>query len=42
MVTEWKPDQEELAKLMAGASIQIRILGTQHPPIMVAVGPAPI
>jgi hypothetical protein len=41
MVTEWKPTPEELAAILAGAPIQVRISGTQHPPIMLGVGDVP-
>jgi hypothetical protein len=41
MTTAWLPTAEELAALVAGAPIHVRILGTAHPPIMVEVGAAP-
>jgi hypothetical protein len=41
MVTAWTPTQQELAALIAGASIHVCILGTAHPPITVSVGPTP-
>lgn len=41
MVTAWIPTPDELAALNAGAAVQVRILGTAHPPIMVDVGEAP-
>lgn len=41
MVTAWQPTPDELARLVAGASIHLRILGTMHPPVMVEVGDAP-
>lgn len=41
MVTEWKPSLEEFAAILAGAPIQVRIHGTQHPPIMLGVGDVP-
>ncbi len=41
MTTAWTPTPEELAALVAGASVHVCILGTAHPPIIVAVGPAP-
>jgi hypothetical protein len=41
METAWHPTPDELARLIAGASIHLRILGTSHPPVMVSVGPAP-
>lgn len=41
METAWLPDPKELAALMAGAPIILRILGTGHPPVMLAVGQPP-
>jgi hypothetical protein len=41
MVTAWLPTPEELAALNAGAAVRVRILGTQHPPIMLSVGGPP-
>ena len=38
MVTAWEPTPDELIRLNAGAAIEIRIVGTAHPPIMVEVG----
>ncbi len=42
MVTAWQPTPDELARLNAGASVHLRLLGTMHPPVMVEVGEAPI
>lgn len=41
MVTAWQPTPDELARLNAGASVHLRILGTVHPPVMVEVGQPP-
>jgi hypothetical protein len=41
MTTAWIPDPNELAALNAGASIYVKIIGTEHPPIMVGVGAVP-
>lgn len=41
MVTAWEPTPEELARLVAGAKIHVRILGDIPPPMMVEVGPTP-
>ncbi len=41
MTTAWLPIPEELAALVAGAPIHVRILGRAHPPIMVEVGAPP-
>lgn len=38
MVTAWEPTPAELAALNAGAHVEVRILGTAHPPIIVQVG----
>ncbi len=40
MVTAWLPTPDEIAALMAGAAVHVRILGTTHPPIMLGVGQA--
>ena len=42
MVTAWQPTPDELARLIAGASVHLRILGAAHPPVMVEVGTPPI
>jgi hypothetical protein len=41
MVTAWLPTPKELEALNAGAPVHVRILGTEHPPIMVTVGDVP-
>jgi len=41
MVTAWIPTPEEIQKIIAGAPIHLRILGTQHPPVLVDVGEIP-
>ena len=41
MVTAWMPTPDELAALNAGAPIHLRVIGTQHPPVMLSVGDAP-
>lgn len=41
MVTAWQPTPDELARLNAGASVHLRVLGTVHPPVMVGVGDPP-
>jgi hypothetical protein len=40
MVTAWRPTEEELAAIIAGKPVNVRILGTSHPPIMLYVEPA--
>lgn len=41
MTTAWIPTPEEIAAILAGAPVHVRILGIAHPPIMVEVGPTP-
>jgi len=41
MITAWFPTPEELAALNAGAPVHLRILGVQHPPVMIEAGPVP-
>jgi hypothetical protein len=41
MVTAWLPTPDELAALNAGAAVHVRILGAEHPPIMLSVGDIP-
>lgn len=38
MVTAWEPTPDELERLNRGAVIHVRIIGVEHPPIMVDVG----
>lgn len=37
----WKPSRDELALLLDSGYVQLRILGTQHPPVMITVEPSP-
>jgi hypothetical protein len=41
METAWLPTPDELARLVAGAPVILRVLGTGHPPVMVDVGEVP-
>lgn len=41
MVTAWHPTPKEVAALVMGAPVYVRILGTKHPPIEVCVGEVP-
>lgn len=41
MVTAWFPTPKELEALNAGAPVHVRLLGINHPPIMVDVGEIP-
>lgn len=38
MVTAWEPTPDELARLNAGHPVLLRVLGDQHPPVMITVG----
>jgi hypothetical protein len=38
MVSAWIPTPKELAAMIAGASVHVTLLGTDHPPILVDVG----
>lgn len=39
--TAWLPTPREIEAIVMGAPVHVRILGTQHPPIMVEVGEVP-
>ena len=41
MTSAWYPTPEEIAAIAAGAPVHLRILGVQHPPVMVSVGAQP-
>jgi hypothetical protein len=41
MLTAWLPTPRELEALNAGATVHLRIVGSQHPPINVTVGEIP-
>ncbi len=41
MVTAWFPTPQEIAAIVAGAPIHLRVLGTGHPPVSMEVGEAP-
>lgn len=38
METAWEPTPAELSRLIAGAPVILRVVGTAHPPIMIEVG----
>lgn len=40
MVSEWSFTPVELLRLLKGAPIQLKIIGNQHPPVMLEVGEA--
>lgn len=42
METAWLPTPEEIAAIVVGAPVILRVLGTAHPPVMVSVGSAPV
>ena len=41
METAWLPTREEIAAIAEGAPLILRVLGTQHPPVMIEVGEVP-
>jgi hypothetical protein len=41
METAWLPTPEEIAAIVAGAPVLLRILGNEHPPVLVYVGETP-
>lgn len=41
MVTAWEPTPDELDRLNKGAFIQLCVVGTGHPPVMLEVGEVP-
>ena len=41
MVTAWEPTPDELERLNKGAFVQLCVLGTGHPPVMLEVGEVP-
>jgi len=41
MVTVWEPTPDEIAAINAGAMINLTVLGTAHPPVMLTVGKPP-
>jgi hypothetical protein len=41
METAWLPTPEEISRIVAGAPVILRVLGTAHPPVMLEVGAPP-
>lgn len=41
MSSAWTPTPEEVAAIVAGASVYLTIIGRIHPPVCVSVGPTP-
>ena len=39
MITLWQPTPAELASLVAGGNVQLTILGSAHPPVLIEVVP---
>lgn len=39
MVSRWEPSPSELALLNAGGSVDLWVLGTNHPPVSLVVSP---
>ena len=42
MCSAWEPTPDEIHRLAAGAPVIVRLLGRDHPPIMVEVGNPPV
>ncbi len=38
MTTAWEPTPDEVVAIVAGAKVEVIIMGDQHPPIKVVVG----
>lgn len=38
METAWEPTPDEIERIVAGAPIILRVVGTAHPPVMIDVG----
>lgn len=41
MTSAWTPTPEELARLNAGASVHLTLVGRSHPPVAIEVGDPP-
>jgi len=41
MTTSWQPTPAEIEAIVAGAPIHVTLLGSAHPPIMLAMGRVP-
>ncbi len=41
MTTAWEPTPEELQRLNNGAKVTLKIIGVNHPPVLIEVGPCP-
>lgn len=40
-VSQWRPSQEEIMRLILGAPVYLSVLGERHPPVMIDVGQIP-
>lgn len=41
MISAWEPTPSEIAALVAGAKVMLRVAGTGHPPVMLWTGEPP-
>ncbi len=41
MISTWEPTEDELERLKAGASVQLWVVGTAHPPVSLTIGELP-
>jgi hypothetical protein len=41
METAWHPTPDEIARIVVGAPVVLRVLGDEHPPVSVDVGEVP-
>lgn len=41
METAWHPTPDEIARIVAGAPVVLRVLGDEHPPVSLDVGEVP-
>jgi hypothetical protein len=41
MTSAWFPTPDELERILAGAPIYLTVLGINHPPVSMSVGPKP-
>lgn len=37
MISNWKPEPDELAALISGKSIELIVCGAQHPPVSIGI-----
>ena len=41
MTSQWRPDAEDIAKIVMGAPLLLSLAGNGHPPVLIQVGPVP-